>query len=70
MVVFLLVLTRLIRLDSWTEFKKFPMKGLFVTSYGLTPMIDAVGVFLPEELDTHSGRTSASNLTIKMDWRE
>jgi len=54
MVVFLHQLIHLIKLTNLIELWKCQQKVQFVISYGQTQMTDVVGVYLQEELDTHS----------------
>jgi hypothetical protein len=50
----------------WIAYKKFPMKVLCATFYGLTQMTAEAGVFLLEELVTHLARTFPRRSIIVM----
>ena len=69
-VVFLPVLTHLIKFANSTEFKKYPTKDRFAIYCGLILMIVVAGEFLPEELDTASVKIFQNNSITPMAWPE
>lgn len=60
------LLKLLIKLEIWTESKKFLMKDQCVIYFGQTLMSVQDGAFHPEELDIHLVRTFQNNLTERM----
>jgi len=56
----------LIKLETWTESRKFLMKDQCVISFGQIPTSVQVGEFLLEELDTLLVRTFQNSLTERM----